>query len=304
VRTVPEALAHILGHLTDVILAHAPQAARPGDGRPEAVHQMRVAVRRARSAIAIFRPALAPGALDSINDGLRALGRRLGPTRDWDVFAGETIPAIQHALPGDERLATLTTAVARRQRAHQKELADYLAGAEFRLLGINLAWFAAARGWHAPPRDVAGDGTGDGTGDAAEAAPKDLVTFADSVLQQRWKKLLSAGRRIETLDVAALHALRLRAKRARYAAEMFAALHDAKAAQRFIDRLSVLQQRLGVLNDGAVASHLLLELGGAGGRHAYAAGLIAGFLAARAERIRPRIIKAFERVRRVDAYWT
>ncbi|PPQ34676.1 hypothetical protein CCS01_09950 [Rhodopila globiformis] len=264
------------------------------------MHQMRVAVRRARSAIAIFRPALAPGALDPINDGLRALGRRLGPTRDWDVFAGETIPAIQHALPGDERLATLTTAVARRQRAHQKELADYLAGAEFRLLGINLAWFAAAQGWHAPPRGMAGD-----VADAArEDVAEDLATFADAVLQQRWKKLLSAGKRIETLDIPALHALRLRAKRARYAAEMFASLHDDKAAQRFINRLSLLQQRLGVLNDGAVASHLLLELGGAGGRHAYAAGLIAGFLAARAERIRPRIVRAFERVRRLDAYWT
>jgi triphosphatase len=292
VRTVPQALAHIIGHLTDVILAHAPRAARSGDGAMEAVHQMRVAVRRARSAISIFRPALAPGALDTVNDGLKALGRRLGPTRDWDVFTEETIPAIQHAVPGDERLAKLAVAAARRQREHQKELAQYLAGPEFRLLGITLAWFAAAQGWHAKP------------GNTNDPAPDDLVTFADSVLQRRWKKLLSAGRRIETLDIPALHALRLRAKRARYAAEMFATLHDAKGAQRFIRRLSVLQQRLGVLNDGAVASHLLAELGGAGGRHAYAAGLVGGFLAARAERIRPGIIKAYERFRRLDAYWT
>jgi CHAD domain-containing protein len=291
VRTVPEALAHILGHLTDVILAYAPQAARPGGGGPEAVHQMRVAVRRARSAIAIFRPALARGALDAVNDGLKALGARLGPTRDWDVFTEETIPAIQHAMPGDERLAKLAVAAARRQREHQKDLAQYLDSAEFRLLGITLAWFIAAQAWQARPESEPG------------ATPGDLVAFADTVLQHRWKKLLSAGKRIGTLDIGALHALRLRAKRARYAAEMFAALHDGKAAHRFISRLSVLQQRLGVLNDGAVASHLLLELGGAGGRHAYATGLIAGFLAARAERIRPRIIKAYERFRRQDAYW-
>jgi triphosphatase len=297
VRTVPQALAHILGHLTDVILAHAPQAARTDDGGlsgsgPEAVHQMRVAVRRARSAISIFRPALAPAALDTVNDGLRALGRRLGPTRDWDVFTEETIPAIQHAMPGDERLAKLAVAAARRQREHKKDLAVYLTGPEFRLLGVTLAWFASAQGWHAPP------------GDASDDAPRDLVGFADDVLQRRWKKLLSAGKRIESLDIGALHALRLRAKRTRYAAEMFATLHDAKAAQRFIHRLSVLQQRLGVLNDGAVASHLLAELGGAGGRHAFAAGLVAGFLAARAERIRPGIVKAYERFRRLDAYWT
>ena len=103
--------------------------------------------------------------------------------------------------------------------------------------------------------------------------------------------------------IAALHGVRLRAKRVRYAAEMFATLHDAKAAKRFIERLSDLQERLGVLNDGAVASHLLLELGGPGGRHAYAAGAIAGYMAARAGRIRPRIVKAFQRFRRQHAYW-
>jgi CHAD domain-containing protein len=124
------------------------------------------------------------------------------------------------------------------------------------------------------------------------------------VLQQRWKKLLSAGKRIEELDIPALHGVRLRAKRVRYAAEMFSSLHDGKAVHRFIHRLSDLQQRLGVLNDGAVASHLLLELGGGGGRHAYAAGVIAGFMAARAGRIRPRIVKTFQRFRRQHAYWT
>jgi CHAD domain-containing protein len=131
-----------------------------------------------------------------------------------------------------------------------------------------------------------------------------LTGFADTVLQHRWRKLLSSGKRIEELDIPALHGVRLRAKRVRYAAEMFATRHDSKAADRFVDRLSDLQQRLGVLNDGAVASHLLLELGGAGGRHAYATGVIAGFMAARAARIRPRIIKSFQRFKRQHAYWS
>ncbi len=289
--TVPEALAHILGHLTDVILAHAMQFGRPDSDVPHAVHQMRVAVRRARSAVSIFRPALQAGALDTVNTGLRALGGSLGPARDWDVFADETVPEIRQAIPGDERLERLEAAASRQRGAHRKDLAQYLGGPGFRLLGIELAWFAAARTWHALAEQP------------AEAEPLTLAAFADAVLQQRWRKLLSAGKRIEELDIPALHGVRLRAKRVRYAAEMFATLHDGKAANRFIDRLSDLQQRLGVLNDGAVANHLLLELGGAGGRHAYAAGVIAGFLAARAERIRPRIIKSFERFKRQHAYW-
>ena len=130
-----------------------------------------------------------------------------------------------------------------------------------------------------------------------------MEQFAGTVLRHRWRQLLSSGKRIEDLDIPALHAVRLRAKRARYAAEMFATLHDGRAVDRFIERLSDLQQRLGVLNDGAVASHLLVELGRASGRHAYAAGVIAGFMAARAERIRPRIVKAFQRFKRQQAYW-
>jgi CHAD domain-containing protein len=108
---------------------------------------------------------------------------------------------------------------------------------------------------------------------------------------------------MEELDIPALHGVRLRAKRARYAAEMFATLYQGKAAHRFIRRLSGLQEHLGVLNDGAVATHLLQELGGPSGRHAYGAGVVAGFMAARAGKIRPRIILAFEKFRRQPAYW-
>jgi triphosphatase len=246
-----------------------------------------VAVRRARSAISIFRPAVEPGALNTINDRLRALGRQLGPSRDWDVFADETIPAIQEAMSGDQRVERLAAAVVRRRRGHRVELAAYLTSAEFRKLGIELAWFVAA-------------GL---SGILGEEAPASLAAFSATVLQHRCKRLISAGKNMEELDIPGLHGVRLRAKRTRYAAEMFATLYGGKAASRFIGRLGTLQQRLGVLNDGAVAMHLLEELGGAGGRHAYAAGVVAGFLAARAGKIRPRIVLAFEKFRRQPAYW-
>jgi CHAD domain-containing protein len=203
------------------------------------------------------------------------------------VFVEETVPAIREALPNDERLDRLAVAAGRRRRECRTALRAYLAGAEFRKLGIELAWFTVAGFWRAP---------------AAEP-PVALDAFSAAVLQHRWKRLVSAGKRMEEMDIPGLHGVRLRAKRARYAAEMFATLYGGKPAHRFIDRLSALQQRLGVLNDGAVATHLLEQLGGAGGRHAYAAGVVAGFMAARAGKIRPRIIVAFEKFRRQPAYW-
>jgi triphosphatase len=292
--SVSDALMHILGHLIDVILANAPVAARQNGEGTEAVHQMRVAVRRARSALAIFRDAVPAGSLDAVSVHFKELGSRLGPVRDWDVFAEETAPAVQQALPNDVRLERLIAAASRRRRECQKALAEYLGGSAFRLLGIELAWFAAARSWHVVPQAIP---------EEAANPPPSLADFAGSVLQHRWKKLLSSGKRIDELDIPSLHGVRLRAKRARYAAEMFSTLHAGKASNRFIRRLSMLQQRLGVLNDGAVATHLLAELGGPAGRHAYAAGIIVGFLAGRAARIRPRIVDAFERFRRQPAYW-
>ncbi len=362
-----DALAHILGHLFDIIFAQADAFLRADRKPTEAVHQMRVAVRRARSALSIFRPTVPSGALDEVGTGLKQLGGLLGPNRDWDVFVDETAPEIRKAMPNDNRLGRLIAAAGRRRAECQKTLAIYLGSSAFRELSIELAWFAAAGFWRAPPvvaneadtlpspalanspstaladspstaladspstaladsppaalADLPPAALADSPSTAladspptaladspstalADSPPAVLADFAGQVLQNRWKKLMSAGKKIEELDIPSLHGVRLRAKRARYAAEMFASLHHGKAAHRFIRRLSALQQRLGVLNDGAVATHLLDELGGAGGRHAYATGLVTGFMAARAAKIRPRIVRAFRRFRRQNAYWT
>ena len=88
-----EAFAHVVGHLTDVVLHFAPTAADGREG-PEPVHQMRVAVRRLRSAIKVFRRAVSSPAVDAADAGLKALAAKLAPTRDWDVFVTETATSV------------------------------------------------------------------------------------------------------------------------------------------------------------------------------------------------------------------
>jgi CHAD domain-containing protein len=308
VRTVPAALAHIMGHLLDVVLAQAPEI----DHGPEAVHQMRVAVRRARSAVSLFRPAFASLALEPMRAPLKVLNARLGPTRDWDVFTGETLPTIRAALPEDARLERLANAAGRRRREHHRALDAWLGSQEFRRLTIEFACTIAAEAWRRlelppePSRESPLALVPDAVGpESPEPPPEpDLTAFAATVLQKRWKRLLTAGKGMEDLDDAALHAMRLRAKRTRYAAEMFTALYNGKGPHRFIRRLSVLQQRLGVLNDGAVASALLEELGGPGGRFGYATGVVTGFMAAQSANLRPKSVVAFRKFRRQPPYWT
>jgi triphosphatase len=276
------AFAHIVGHLTDITLQLAPMVADIENGS-EAVHQMRVAVRRTRSAFALF-PALPDNpAHASAAEGLKRLGHMLGPARDWDVFMTETAPPVEAVLPGEPALHGLLRAGARRRHAARATLVAYLLSAEFRKLGLELACLAATD----PPADL-------------EAMPP-LTEFAAAVLRRRWKKLLNAGRALDDLDSQALHGVRLKAKRLRYAAEFFAPLFPEKPTSRFIRRLSMLQDRLGLFNDTTVAEGLLRDLNG---KPSYAAGLVLGFTASRGAHSRQKIAAAWARFRRRDPFWS
>jgi triphosphatase len=70
---------------------------------PEFVHQARVAIRRLRSAIRVWKPSLPQEFVASFDPLWQALARQLGETRNWDVFLAETLPSILLAFPeGDE----------------------------------------------------------------------------------------------------------------------------------------------------------------------------------------------------------
>lgn len=242
---------------------------------------MRVAVRRARSALSLFAPILSEPSLAGVSEGLRTLGQMLGPARDWDVFMTETVPPVMAALPVQTRLQTLVRAGTRHRHGVNAALSVWLAGPAFRLLVLDLACLTAA----APD----------------EANPVPLRAFAASTLQTLWKKVRNSGRSLGKLDDPDLHRLRLKAKRLRYAAEFFAPLFPEKPAARFIRRLAVLQERLGIFNDSTVAEALLNDLSRA---PTHAAGLVLGFTAARGAKIRPKIASAWARFRKRGPSWT
>jgi CHAD domain-containing protein len=120
------------------------------------------------------------------------------------------------------------------------------------------------------------------------------------MLRKRRKKLMQVDDDLASLEPAALHKIRLHAKRLRYAAEIFAPLCPGKATHRFIRGLSRLQDRLGALNDGAVAATMLAELAG---NHAFATGLILGFVGAHSSDTRERIDKAWQKFHRLRPFW-
>jgi CHAD domain-containing protein len=285
------AFTYVVSHLTDVILHYAPSAATGEDG-PEPVHQMRVATRRLRSALKVFREAVQCEAVTVADAGLKSLADRLGPTRDWDVFVTETGSMITTTFPDDARIQRLLAAAERRRRSCHAELRSFLESAEFRCLGIELACLAGGEAWQATLGD---------TEQAILATPLD--EYAARVLSRRLRRLAKPGDDIDGLEPETLHGIRLHAKRMRYAAEIFAPIYPGKVTQRFIRRLSALQQRLGVLNDGVVAASLLTELVGKSSSHAFAAGMVVGFLGARSANVREKASKAWERFHKVAPFW-
>jgi len=295
--SVAAAFAHVTGHLADVMLhwgglIAAPQI--PDEPRAlEPVHQMRVAMRRLRSAMSQFPAAAEAPLLDKTRRGLKALAGVLGPARDWDVFCSETGLAVGGAFAPEAQVARLLTVAERRRSEHYRTLCSFLDSTEYRRLMIRLAALSIAESW-----TVAADP------EQAAVLDRPLPDFAAAVLAKRLKRLLRAGEAIDHLDAAALHEIRLLGKRMRYAAELFSSLWPGKAPRRFIRRLSGLQESLGVLNDGAVAAQLMAELGGSGADRAFAVGVVRGFVAGRGTAHRQEIARAWNRFRQTPPFWT
>ena len=286
---VGDALGLIIGHLTDVILAGVPVAA--AGENPEGLHDLRVAVRRLRSALSVFRRAADGPDLQAVVPRLQRFASALGPARDWDVFLAGTGQQIVAALPDDPRLAAMF-ATARRQRDKAYDaLRRGFASADFRILVVNLMQLAALRPWewHADDAQL-----------ATLEAP--AVDYAAALLSKRHKHMLGAGADIGALPTDELHDLRKQGKKLRYAAECFAPLFGRRDTRRFVQRLSQLQEALGHLNDAAAASALMDRLGGRTTRQ-FATGAVVGFTAACNGDTRALIARQWTKFRKADPFW-
>src|SRR5215203_6355489 len=102
-------------------------------------------------------------------------------------------------------------------------------------------------------------------GKAEREAP--VERFAADELRRRAKRIRKRGRHLPELAPDERHRVRIAVKKLRYAAEFFAPLYEgkgrAKRTRRFRDALGELQDRLGDLNDIAVAA-TMAETAGAG----------------------------------------
>lgn len=304
---------HAVQHLAAVLIAQAP-ALGPAPA-VEVVHQFRVALRRLRSVIAVWRDLVDGDAVRALDAGLKGLGRLAAPVRDRDVFMAGQLAEAEAALEAEGvatgPLAALRRVLAAERAAASGALSTHVGGAEFRALVFGLVAVTEARPWRA--------------GAAAERlagldAP--IADFGAAVLARRQRRLLRQAKQerqataeaigtdrvgLAEVPIPALHALRLSGKRLRYAAEVFAPCFEGGGAKRYLRRLAELQEALGHVNDGAVAGQLVRAPANAAAResaaHAWARGVVEGFAAARASFGRQQAEAAWARFRDADPFW-
>jgi CHAD domain-containing protein len=273
--TPTEVLRAAIARSTGRLLAHDPGVRLGTD--PEDVHQARVATRRLRSDLRTFREVVDPGWDESLRSELEWLGDLLGAVRDTDVLLGRLEARVEALDADDQPLAAHVLDGLRAQRADARD--ELLAGMRSdRYLDLLERLLAASR---AVPSSVA-----------------DLELDLGDVVAKPWKKLHKA---VKALDEhppdAELHKVRIRAKRARYAAEAVTPALG-KGAKRFASAIADLQEVLGEHQDAVVAGQWLRDHRTDDPSTAFIAGRLAGIEDAAAQTSRDEWESVWKRARR------
>lgn len=231
------------------LVTRDPQVRR---GRPDAVHKMRVATRRLRSALTTFGPMLDRGQTDTVRGELQWLAQALGGVRDAEVMHArlrELVSAEPPELVLGAVQARIDQVLLGRQQAAQTRLVEALDGERYLRLLETLDALVVA-----PP--------------FLERAHGEAHEVLARLLRRTWRRLHRAMVRAQRARGGSerdelLHQVRKDAKRARYAAEAVQPVFGRPAA-RFAAAMEGVQESLGNFHDGVVTGELLRELGARG----------------------------------------
>jgi triphosphatase len=218
-------------------------------GNSEALHQMRVAVRRLRAAMSVFSGMIRDSDMQKLKTEFRWITRILGAARDLDVLLDETLRE-RPDKSAKEGLPEIVRKFRAQRRQAYGRVGEALSSARFRNLILEILAWVECGGWQRKRSAL-----------AMAQREQAIVTYAARELGRRYRKLNKSGADFKTLNPAARHAVRIRAKKLRYAAEFFGGVFPGKRnAQRheaILSALKELQSALGDLNDIATREGLI-----------------------------------------------
>lgn len=201
---------------------------------PEPVHQARVAIRRLRTALRLWRPLL-PESFLVFDAAWRNLAGTLGEARNHDVLLLEILAPLARAFPVQPDVQRLLRRAQAAGKHTRKTARTALATPDYSRL---LLEFTAA------------------TLSLEAAEPSPLADFARRCLKRRARRVARLTPENPAAASAALHPLRIALKRLRYALEFFAELFPKRRYRRYHLKICRLLELLGQLNDHSVAGKL------------------------------------------------
>lgn len=232
-------LQHLMAN--EAIVRQAPEA--------DAVHQMRVALRRLRAAITLFKTVVGDERRDPIRAELKWMANVLGEARDLDVYIAKVLEPARDEHSSDEDYQDLLADYQERRDRAYEAVQETIASPRF-INGIleTAAWIQAG-GWSLNESKL-----------ARKQRNQPVVGLAEEELGRRWKKIIKQGKNLMELDPEERHQVRIEIKKLRYATEFFESLFKGGGAKKrkraVLSTLEALQETLGELNDIAVGSHM------------------------------------------------
>jgi len=241
-------------------------------GTPEHLHQLRVGLRRLRSAWSLF-DGLAQLPEQSLRDEIRQHFTLLGNTRDDDVLRESVMPVLNAAGQPPLDLHNSIENLNGNKLAGSREFQGWL---------IDILAFAVT------------------TNDRPIQNPAKLRLVLRKRLHKWHQRIVSEGVQFQTLAIEAQHTLRKRTKRLRYGLQFAESYLPTIKLKHYRRALAVIQDVLGEMNDLYVARERFEKLRD----DQPPAWFAVGWIASRLDVLRLEATKAFQILKRADHFWS
>ena len=264
-QTVDQAIAAVISGCVAQFVANWP--AFEGPDKVEAVHQMRVAMRRFRAALALFNRRFPCTEFGSLRAEAKRIASTMGQARDWDVFENQLREGPCIAFPSETGFEALMADVSTQQEAGCTAIAALLAHPDTTRFVLSVEAFIARRGWR----------------NALAGADLPRLTdpasgFAAECLERLHRRVQKRGKGLLHLLPEERHDVRIALKNLRYAADFFGALFGhASTVTSYTKAAARLQDALGSFNDMVMVTAQVARLETNDADRARAAGIVIGW---------------------------
>ena len=275
-------------------IAASAQLLRTGSDR-EALHRMRIGLRRLRAAFAAFKHILLAEELETWRKETKWLAGELDRARDLDVFIEHLSHLKNRKIRDDPAWATFGSRLLMMRAAAYEQALAAIESKRFTALMRDCAdWAGAANSQPAAGLEATGLRDGDSS------------TLARQTLSRLHRGLRKSGNHLKKLDPEGRHAARIGAKKLRYAAEFFGGTFGKRKDRhrsQYIASLMALQDALGDLNDLAMIQKCACAVAGRSAELAFHAGEIIGDRRVAQTRLLAKATRAYGHWRDSRSFW-